>query len=113
MTTNNFWFYLQNRLIQNSQTGGQLYSDTSPFSIPCTDTRTHWSQFQVTIVTIWLPFYTEVLITTVKKVCSAGPDSQPKDSVTKIWTNNESNLVTVIDIEYVTWCCIHNTSFSS
>jgi hypothetical protein len=30
-----FCFYLQNRLIQTSQTGGQLYSDTSPFSIPC------------------------------------------------------------------------------
>jgi hypothetical protein len=35
MTIANFWFYLQNRLIQMSQTGGQLYSDTSPFSIPC------------------------------------------------------------------------------
>ncbi len=34
MTTDNFCFYLQNRLIQNSQTGGQWYSDTSPFSIP-------------------------------------------------------------------------------
>jgi hypothetical protein len=30
----NFCFYLQNRLIQTSQTGGQWYSDTSPFSIP-------------------------------------------------------------------------------
>jgi len=29
-----FCFYLQNRLIQTSQTGGQWYSDTSPFSIP-------------------------------------------------------------------------------
>jgi hypothetical protein len=29
------FFYLQNRLIQTSQTGGQWYSDTSPFSIPC------------------------------------------------------------------------------
>jgi hypothetical protein len=28
---------LQNRLIQTSQTGGQQYSDTSPFSIPCSD----------------------------------------------------------------------------
>jgi hypothetical protein len=28
---------LQNRLIQTSQTGGQWYSDTSPFSIPCFD----------------------------------------------------------------------------
>ncbi len=36
MTTDNFCFYLQNRLIQTSQTGGQQYSDTSPFSIPCT-----------------------------------------------------------------------------
>jgi hypothetical protein len=36
MTTDNFCFYLQNRLIQTSQTGGQWYSDTSPFSISCT-----------------------------------------------------------------------------
>jgi hypothetical protein len=33
MTIDNFCFYLQNRLIQTSQTG-QWYSDTSPFSIP-------------------------------------------------------------------------------
>ena len=31
MTRDNFCFYLQNRLIQTSQTGGQWYSDTSPF----------------------------------------------------------------------------------
>jgi hypothetical protein len=35
MTTDNFCFYLQNRLIQTSQTGGQWYSDIFPFSIPC------------------------------------------------------------------------------
>jgi hypothetical protein len=34
MTTDSLCFYLQNRLIQTSQTGGQRYSDTSPFSIP-------------------------------------------------------------------------------
>jgi hypothetical protein len=34
MTTDRFCFYLQNRLIQTVQTGGQLYSDTSPFSVP-------------------------------------------------------------------------------
>jgi hypothetical protein len=34
MTTDNFCFYLQNSLIQTSQTGVQWYSDTSPFSIP-------------------------------------------------------------------------------
>jgi hypothetical protein len=34
MTTEIFCFYLQNRLIQTSQTGGQRYIDTSPFSIP-------------------------------------------------------------------------------
>jgi hypothetical protein len=28
------FYYLQNRLIHNSQTGGQWYSVTSPFSIP-------------------------------------------------------------------------------
>jgi hypothetical protein len=34
MTTDNFCFYLQNSLIQTSQTGGQWCSDTSTFSIP-------------------------------------------------------------------------------
>jgi hypothetical protein len=34
MTTDNFCFYFQNRLIRTSKTGGQRYSDTSPFSIP-------------------------------------------------------------------------------
>jgi len=34
MTTDNFCFYLQNRIIQTSQRGGQQYSDTSLFSIP-------------------------------------------------------------------------------
>jgi len=33
MKIDNFCFYLQNRLIQTSQTGGQRYSDTAPFSI--------------------------------------------------------------------------------
>ncbi len=35
MTTDNICFYLQNRLIQTSQAGGQWYSETSPFSITC------------------------------------------------------------------------------
>jgi hypothetical protein len=35
MKTEIFCFYLQNRLIKSSQTGGQQYSDTSPFSTPC------------------------------------------------------------------------------
>ncbi len=34
MAAENFCFYLQNRLIQTSPTGGQQYSDTSPFSVP-------------------------------------------------------------------------------
>ncbi len=33
MTIDKFCFYLKNRLIQTSQTGGQLYSDTSPCSV--------------------------------------------------------------------------------
>ncbi len=40
MTIDNFCIYLQNRLIQTSYTGGQWYSDTSPFSIPCTNQST-------------------------------------------------------------------------
>ncbi len=35
MTTDNFCFYLQNRLFETSQTGGQWYSDIFLFSIPC------------------------------------------------------------------------------
>jgi hypothetical protein len=34
MTTDNFCFYVQNRLIQTSQTGGQWYSDPSPLVCP-------------------------------------------------------------------------------
>jgi len=34
MTTDNFCFYLENRLLQTSQTGGQWYTDAFPFSIP-------------------------------------------------------------------------------
>jgi hypothetical protein len=41
MTTDNFCFCLQNRLIQTNQTGGQWYSDTSPFSIPWLKVRLH------------------------------------------------------------------------
>jgi hypothetical protein len=39
MTTDNFCFYSQNRLIQTSQTGGQWYSDTSTISIPWQGSR--------------------------------------------------------------------------
>jgi hypothetical protein len=39
MTTDNFCFYLQNRLIPTSQTGGQWHSDATPFSIPCLSLR--------------------------------------------------------------------------
>jgi hypothetical protein len=34
MITDDFCFYLQNRLIQTGQTGCQLYSDTSPLVFP-------------------------------------------------------------------------------
>jgi hypothetical protein len=42
MTTDIFCFYLQNRLIQTSQIGGQRYSDTSPLSIPWTNTPAYF-----------------------------------------------------------------------
>jgi hypothetical protein len=35
MTTEIFCFYLQNRLIQTSQTGGLQYNDTPPLVFPC------------------------------------------------------------------------------
>jgi len=42
MTADNFCFYLQNRQFQTSQTGGQLYSDSSSFSIPWLKPHLHW-----------------------------------------------------------------------
>jgi hypothetical protein len=61
MTADNFCFYLQNRIIQTSQTGGLWYSDTSPlqYSLPaalllsyadgntalCREEGKAWSQF--------------------------------------------------------------------
>jgi hypothetical protein len=49
-------FYLQNRPIQTNQTGGQWYSDTSPFSIPCPSWCTcqtmHWPAMALNL--LWL-----------------------------------------------------------
>jgi hypothetical protein len=59
MTTDIFCFYLQNRQIQTSQTGGQWYSDTPPFSIACINTPAH---------------YGKELITTVKSFKALAPD---------------------------------------
>jgi hypothetical protein len=42
MTTDYFHFYLQGRLIQTGQTGGQLHTDTSPFSVPWTNTLAYF-----------------------------------------------------------------------
>ncbi len=42
-------FYLQTRLIQTSQTGGQRYSDTSPFSIPCLNIQVVYQLIQFLI----------------------------------------------------------------
>ncbi len=48
MAIDKYYDYLQNRLIQTSQTGGQQYSDTSPFSSPWTDDkRVFWPHHQL------------------------------------------------------------------
>ncbi len=55
MTTDNLCFYLQNRLIQTGQTGGQWYSDTSPFSIPWLKSLSRWhGKYQP--LSFWLAF---------------------------------------------------------
>jgi hypothetical protein len=45
------WFGI--RLIQTSQTGGQQYSDTSPFSIPCSNIRLDWKALPGTSTTLF------------------------------------------------------------
>jgi hypothetical protein len=49
MTTEMLCFYLQNRLIQTSQTRGQWYNDTSHFSIPCKHTHTHTHEHSLSL----------------------------------------------------------------
>ena len=56
MTTDNFCFYLQNRLIQSCQTEGQWYSDTSPISIP-------WLKYSL----VWLVSFTKYVLKTWKQ----------------------------------------------
>jgi hypothetical protein len=64
MINDNFCFYLQNRLIKNSQTGGQWYSDTSTFNIiPCFSFRSTSRYLQYWNFTISISF----LIKVVKK----------------------------------------------
>ncbi len=56
MATDNFCIYLQNRLIQTSQTGGQWYSGTSPFSIPwlnCPPKGYHFNMTAFAFVVWW------------------------------------------------------------
>ncbi len=49
------FLYLQNRLLQTSQKGGQRYSDTSPFSIiPCTVCWTNRFEAVDTFPELWL-----------------------------------------------------------
>jgi hypothetical protein len=50
MTTDSFCFYLQNRLIQISQIGGQWYGDTSPFGIPCLKVHLHYGENRAKLV---------------------------------------------------------------
>jgi hypothetical protein len=85
MTTDNFCFYLLNRLIKTSQTGGQRYSDTSPFSIPCPNLlfirMSRWrhvtrSRFQLTN---GLAFYLKLPLATMK----TGNELSPKDNFVK------------------------------
>ncbi len=62
MTTDDFCFYLQNRLIQTSQTGGQWYSDTSPFSIPWSNLRSIYYFFNIQLFSFSTIFFTSFLI---------------------------------------------------
>ncbi len=56
MTTDGFCFYLQNRLIQTSQTGGQRCSDTSPFSTPWFRRSRTYKIYYINYPFIWLAY---------------------------------------------------------
>jgi len=67
MTTDNFCFHLQNRLLQTSQTGGQQYSDTSPFSIPWV--RVPWLYYDISYSV--LAFSTQLVYHPALRRCNA------------------------------------------
>jgi hypothetical protein len=48
MTTDNIFYYLQNRIIQTSQPGGQWYSDASPFRISWSNPPAYYGKVEVT-----------------------------------------------------------------
>ncbi len=52
MTTDNFCYYQENIQIQTSQTGGQWYSDTFPFSIPCIEPIPEVAKASAALVTV-------------------------------------------------------------
>jgi hypothetical protein len=77
-----FCYYLQNRLIRTSQTGGQLYSDTSPFSAP-------WFIISRT---------TEIYILNVNSVLQdqgsrrGGHQASPGTNLTRLFTSLTNNF---------------------
>jgi hypothetical protein len=67
MATGSFCFYLQNRLIQTSQTGDQWYSDTSPFSIP-------WQKILVINETKWYIIWSKLTVSFTKSIFDLPPN---------------------------------------
>jgi hypothetical protein len=62
-TSDNFCFYLQNRLIQTSQIGGQWYSDTSPFSsIPCLEATQEWRAPGANVIKLFTAVSYEIFV---------------------------------------------------
>jgi len=81
MTTDNFCFYLQNRLIQTSQTGGQWYSDTSHLVFPGSTIKTEEESFitptkdnsKLATGSVFVAHVTNVLVPMLKKSLFSSP----------------------------------------
>ncbi len=73
-----FCFYLQNRLIQTSQTGGQSYIHTSPFSIP-------WKMSFSWLLKLDFPTISMFDCCKWKICCRLLPDLQWWRSVRSLW----------------------------
>ncbi len=83
MSTDNFCFYLQNRPIQTSQTGGQWYSVTSPFSIPC----------------LHIKKYTKMLSIRVDKQKNQGETLQLTSLISLSFAKNDTNMSIAIRMD--------------
>jgi hypothetical protein len=103
MTADNFCFYLQNRLIQTSQTRGQWYSDTSPLVFP--DLTIESTYLVVILYLATRGLYYQTVINSIPQysgmLITVGFSTRAN---TLVGSNLDCNYYTKVDLEYRQVC---------